>query len=523
MLEDNSRSRSRLLLATNGIQFSTRYEVAEKSREIVLNAVQRKFGILPSSAYSHESFELEHASVAAEKLKVDSLDLWALRYIKPDDNTPGGEWRVEIVSADLGSEVRFACRILCRSNDFNFSFVPSTPAELKDVVDQVGIYSSGALFSAEPEVLDTDEALSELESILNNKDRWWNVIVISRVDGQVVFNSKDIASRVMGVANVYILPEGREKDFIGIVGQDFNVYGGAARTFRRKFSSSDSDILSHPVIASSRARNDERRATEILVSDAFRVSIERPGVQVEVPSFIQIRQHASQARLSILVSDDASLSLRLQEAEASMAAAKEEVETAVDLGRQAEEDKTIIQEELILERSINYDLKQRIEWLESRIPEENFGEHTDKPNNYQEVPDWIQKVFAGKLRLHPRARRSIKDAEYGNIEDVIEGLSFLASEYRNLQIGKATKQETDERLRGIGMDISGSITPSRAGEQADRYFVNHSGRKVFLENHLKKGTSREPRYCMRIYFFFDEEISEVVVGWLPGHLNNRLT
>jgi hypothetical protein len=44
-----------------------------------------------------------------------------------------------------------------------------------------------------------------------------------------------------------------------------------------------------------------------------------------------------------------------------------------------------------------------------------------------------------------------------------------------------------------------------------------------LDVHLKKGTSRESRHCLRIYFFWDEDSDQVVVGHLPDHLTNDLT
>jgi len=44
-----------------------------------------------------------------------------------------------------------------------------------------------------------------------------------------------------------------------------------------------------------------------------------------------------------------------------------------------------------------------------------------------------------------------------------------------------------------------------------------------MDRHLVKGTSRDPRFCMRIYFFWDDEENVVVVGHLPGHLTTAAT
>jgi hypothetical protein len=73
----------------------------------------------------------------------------------------------------------------------------------------------------------------------------------------------------------------------------------------------------------------------------------------------------------------------------------------------------------------------------------------------------------------------------------------------------------------------GSIDPGRAGEHGSTYFVNYpigSLTTRFLENHLRcGGNTRDPKRCLAIYYFWDDDSQQVVVGWLPGHLENRLT
>jgi hypothetical protein len=44
-----------------------------------------------------------------------------------------------------------------------------------------------------------------------------------------------------------------------------------------------------------------------------------------------------------------------------------------------------------------------------------------------------------------------------------------------------------------------------------------------LEFHLKKGSDRDERFSLRIYFFWDGDSKRVVVGSLPGHLDTRST
>ena len=70
------------------------------------------------------------------------------------------------------------------------------------------------------------------------------------------------------------------------------------------------------------------------------------------------------------------------------------------------------------------------------------------------------------------------------------------------------------------------VSKERAGEQGDDYFVKYptsSNRNCFLEWHLRKGSNKDTRYCLGIYFFWDDDTQQIVVGWLPSHLDNRMT
>jgi len=79
------------------------------------------------------------------------------------------------------------------------------------------------------------------------------------------------------------------------------------------------------------------------------------------------------------------------------------------------------------------------------------------------------------------------------------------------------------QLAAEELQLEGSVAPSVAGEQGDAYFVSWKGRRRFMDLHLRKGGGRDERYCLRVYFFWDEQLQKVVVGWLPSHLSNSLS
>jgi hypothetical protein len=51
----------------------------------------------------------------------------------------------------------------------------------------------------------------------------------------------------------------------------------------------------------------------------------------------------------------------------------------------------------------------------------------------------------------------------------------------------------------------------------------HGAQSPFLDLHLRKGSTKDDQYCLAIDFFWDDQEQQVVVGWLPGHLDNRMT
>ena len=125
----------------------------------------------------------------------------------------------------------------------------------------------------------------------------------------------------------------------------------------------------------------------------------------------------------------------------------------------------------------------------------------------------------------PRAFRSLKKSRLEDTELIYKALILLRDHYvparkdGSREHWKAFEKSCDE----LGLEEAPSITSTRAGEEGDEYYVDYQGISVLLDRHLKKGNDREPRYCFRLYFFWDEEQQQAVVGSLPSHLRTRLS
>ncbi len=152
------------------------------------------------------------------------------------------------------------------------------------------------------------------------------------------------------------------------------------------------------------------------------------------------------------------------------------------------------------------------------------------PSNLTGLEQWIARKHDGKLILHPRAADAAKKSVYQDVPLIYSAIDLLAEEYRDMRMAPVelaldAHGRCTAKLQELGLELSQSISASRAGEQGEGYFVTYpvSGKRRMLEFHLKKGSDRDERYSLRIYFFWDGDSKRVVVGWLPGHLDTRGT
>ena len=96
-------------------------------------------------------------------------------------------------------------------------------------------------------------------------------------------------------------------------------------------------------------------------------------------------------------------------------------------------------------------------------------------STYEELEEWINKYFPGRIYFYSRASKSLKQAVYADIELVYKSLGILGTSYYKMRTGFLTREEFDEECRKLGIEEKGSIVDSAAGELGDTYFVMHHG------------------------------------------------
>jgi hypothetical protein len=151
-------------------------------------------------------------------------------------------------------------------------------------------------------------------------------------------------------------------------------------------------------------------------------------------------------------------------------------------------------------------------------------------NSYDDLEDWAERFFAGRLVILPKAVRAAKKAEYADLKNISDCLSLLASEYVDMRRGV---HSGGERYRQKCDELRVEVAPVGDALQNHRYrqqfTAPYQRGYIELDLHLAPapGTSErgswDPKRTFRIYFSWDSEQEVVVIGSLPGHLTTSLT
>ena len=142
---------------------------------------------------------------------------------------------------------------------------------------------------------------------------------------------------------------------------------------------------------------------------------------------------------------------------------------------------------------------------------------TPFPTSWEEFAAWSDESLAGRLTLTSAARRELSSAEFEDIGMAAACLNWLAHDYRDGRLCGG-----DPALHGRISDIEDGVYNLPCG--GDSFECSWEGRRHRVEWHIKRGANtRDPRRCLRIYYFWDEEARQVVVASMPAHRRTGAT
>lgn len=496
---------------------------------------------LPPEAAEHRSFEIQDENRQCECVAVPERMLWAIRFKFTSKDGTLWYYDVSLVREDdrliFGMKIDTAFGTDVKALQANLPLVKSLLG--------CGLLAQGRPVTGNLWLVNTPEDVQKLVALLEAPYRSLPVIVISAVNRNAwrftptapgyLVNAAYLADKVKGYAIVAQISFQAAFALTDAVGKSWSVYDGACRTYFPKIDFDNGSPAHHPCNLKDKiwfwnyeGMRGERGYTAFLIDTAHRVAstsrTDWSGLYF-VPDARILAAELEMAHAAHLANAP-ERELAMQN---HIAALQRKLQTAEDENADWLGELEKATEEAEYYKQENIALRLRLDALRAHLIRQS-GESPDAeiplPNNYKVMGEWVKEHLAGRLVLLPRAERAASKAEYTEVGMVYRALLILANEYRDSRMGTGTDKAFRDALAQYGMDFSGSIDRSRAGQEGDAYYVNYpigTTQRVFLQFHLERGNRHENRYCMRIYFFWDEDTNQVVVGWLPSHLSNRIS
>jgi hypothetical protein len=370
--------------------------------------------------------------------------------------------------------------------------------------------------------------VGRLVSLLESSARTRPVYILSTDNyGQAVLDGHLLARRCAGLAHVVQLSESSAWELSDQIGRHLSVYGGAMRTYRPGFDRYTARFEDHQLATADWLRrrfSSTSQFIEVVANGAIDQSVTGGDLERKVPSFVTIRGMLANRRLQEGRKSNASDRELLRLFEADNERLREQNEEALRLAGEVDEQRKRSEDTVKALESEAHNFRQRIAHLEAALQSRGTTEAIEYPRSLQEIDEWVARYLAGRVVLLSRAIRGARKADFEDIGLVYDALLLLGREYCDYRRGTKTRDDYEHRCRELGVSISHTGDRARLMQWKEEYEVTlPRGGKAFLDWHLKKGTAHDPRRSLRIYFLWDEDQHQVVVGHLPDHLTNDLT
>lgn len=476
---------------------------------------------LPAAAYRGESFEID-AAEGQPVSAVSSDRFWSVQFDRFDGDVPGRIWRTEASVGHSENDALAGVRLAVIDSYEAIDFPSTVPRVIGDLIRRPGLHDYGEDLLDSPLLLKSDADFIRLLSLLQSKRRTRPVVIFSSwSQSDVVEDAKGAAKRLAGLAHVYILTDLQSRTLTEQVGREFSVWNGAIRTYYPGFNPLTDESTQHPPATRewlSRRFGSLDRFYSVLVSSYAARSVRDSGFEQALPSFRAVKQAILQKQISVISSASQKKTEREKLLEENnkllmqqVLEKSEEFDFADAEVKQAELERDQYRSQVSALRAIN-------ESLETRLGQAAYD--VDYPDNFESLSDWALKYFAGRIVVLNRACRVARKSPFGEPQLVFKCLERLARDYVD---ARRTGVTIENLFSDLGVHLERTGDPGTLAQWRDQYFVPHRGRNYFLEWHLKRGSDKNEMNTMRIYFFYDEDDQQVIVGHLPSHLANTRT
>lgn len=464
-------------------------------------------GLVPAAAYEGKAFEHDQAGLRIAATGNEDGSIWSFR------------------SEHLGEFDALGVRNSCSTLDPG-PVPASSPRFLREFVAHHQLTDGGFAVGAAPLYVGDHEFEAFLDMLMSSA-RTLPVVVLTRgaEGGRFAVNPAKLAVGVQGLAHVVCLEPSATFRLSDRLGRRLSVYDGAVRTYYAGVQ--EDEAWHHPLVMPQRIKewvgedlNGPAAFEKWLVAQLHFDSVDSAAKIEQLPSYFAIRR-------SLLDKPDKTTAEEMEYLKLELDEARSREREWKALADDCDTESVTTQEENRRLHAQNRALAEELRAMRATRGENEIP----IPSGYDAMPRWADTYFADRLVLHSRAVRAMKDAAFKDVRLVYKALRLLSEDYwamcANTDPGqrKELVARWQAGLKALNLEYnSHALAENRLGEFRDQYSIDYRiGQKTrqVLGAHLKYGTSKDERYCMRIYYLWDDERQLVVVGHLPSHLDTR--
>lgn len=506
----------------------------------ILRWMNRRAGrALPDEAWNRTSFDL--ADVGAQRtaaVAIPAPRYWAARLDDADKAVPMRTWVTEIgVGAGAGSDTLFGVRLICASRGPDEPFSRTVPGFVREVLEAGLAELDGLPAQRDPRLIAAEADVLLLLELLESSVRQSDVIVVALPEDSVdpagaAVSARDLQIRLFGVSHVFVVTGPASFLLTRRVGKELSVFRGAVRTYRPGFRAWLAEPFAHPLALPQRIetwQDEGAKAFESwVVETALLASVRRGDREERLPSFNTVRQLAAQVERTKVKAaggtDAEMLALYEQDNEQLRRELQEQKEIHDGILAAADAERAAAVDDADLARAQARERAHRIRMLERLLAEGSAASaEVALPATLDDFEEWCKEHLSGSVELMGRAYQGVRKSDFHDPSLIYRALLVLRDYYVPMRV-EGTQERRDAYLAALAeLQLEDSLTGDGIKYAEDLYSVQYGGSRRLLDRHLKGSNSRDRRYGFRLYFLWDEDGQVVVVGWLPSHLQNRLS
>lgn len=514
----------------------------QKATRIIYSWIRNKFAKALNNRLPLEiqTIELEEFSTSIGILSEPDQCFFSFRSSHPDSEVAQRTWITETSIIRKNEILLVKITNSCSSPRGCTTEVKySVPRYVSFLSEQIGLFDVKKV-ERQPIEIETDGDVEKLKKLVFDPYRRLPVILVSQVDRRnwqypfsytpYLIDMQRLSSKLCLRSHIFYMSVDVAYKWTNEVSKKWSVFDGAVRVYYPKADIENGNPYEHYLATQDRIFSSylikptgeelmgeqaflEKLIFRINTREGFNEGINREFAEESYAQALRRRNAELRER------KDQTREERIRSIEVDNTSLKKEIEELKSLANSYADDADQFREELEETRRIFHATQACNEVLTARLRDRaDYSQTIEYPSSYDEIEEWVNNLFAGRIFMHNKAVKALEDSNYSDVTLLCRAIELLATSYHDMRKQIIDSNEFNRKCQEIGVEEAASISDVGAGRHQEEYFCRYNGKKMMMDRHLKKGSSRDPQYCLRIYFFWDDENSIIVIGHLPTHL-----